>query len=180
MDEEATSTSVSPESHRVVDLDLDLNDDDDLDIETATTRAARAAREIERDAPVVAAMKTEAVQRAELEEEEADDWVSTSPVAGTGLGGAHSSESAVPTVRIGAHDDNDPAGDAAGAGQEKKDTLEGVEELVITKISKPKPRPLQTVSGMGVDMGSGSGINSQSWIKPVTGGEEAPNGRSVL
>jgi hypothetical protein len=39
-----------------------------------------------------------------------------------------------------------------------------------TRPRPPKPRPLQSMGPVGTD----------SWIRPVTGGEAAPNGRSVL
>jgi hypothetical protein len=44
------------------------------------------------------------------------------------------------------------------------------EETPTTRPRPPKPRPLQSMGPVGTD----------SWIRPVTGGEAAPNGRSVL
>jgi len=45
----------------------------------------------------------------------------------------------------------------------------GKEEMGI-KPRPPKPRPLQSLGPVGTD----------SWIRPVKGGEAAPNGRSVV
>lgn len=41
-----------------------------------------------------------------------------------------------------------------------------------TKPRPPKPRPLQSMGPIGTD--------TQSWIRPTSSGQEAPNGRSVL
>lgn len=55
--------------------------------------------------------------------------------------------------------------------QAEKDMEGTTTKTTTTTIPRPpKPRPLQSMGPVGPD----------SWIRPVTGGEAAPNGRSVL
>jgi hypothetical protein len=49
-------------------------------------------------------------------------------------------------------------------------TEEDGETVDMVKPRPPKPRPLQSMGPVGTD----------SWIRPGTGGEAAPNGRSVI
>lgn len=48
----------------------------------------------------------------------------------------------------------------------------GMSEKENDKPRPPKPRPLQSIGAIGSD--------TQSWIRPVSTGQEAPNGRNVL
>lgn len=54
------------------------------------------------------------------------------------------------------------------SGEGAGDASEGTEK----KPRPPKPRPLQSMGPIGTD--------TQSWIRPTTSGQEAPNGRNVL
>lgn len=54
--------------------------------------------------------------------------------------------------------------------QQAEKEMEGTTTTTTTIPRPPKPRPLQSMGPVGTD----------SWIRPVTGGEAAPNGRSVL
>lgn len=57
------------------------------------------------------------------------------------------------------------------AMQQAEKDMEGTRATTTTTIPRPpKPRPLQSMGPVVTD----------SWIRPVTGGEAAPNGRSVL
>lgn len=54
--------------------------------------------------------------------------------------------------------------------QQAEKEMEGTTTTTTSIPRPPKPRPLQSMGPVGTD----------SWIRPVTGGEAAPNGRSVL
>lgn len=54
----------------------------------------------------------------------------------------------------------------------KDNTKQGNGMSLESKPRPPKPRPLQSMGPMGSD--------TQSWIRPVSSGQEAPNGGNVL
>ena len=129
----------------------ELGDNDIADVDVETA-TTRAKRAIERDEARVRGMKAEAIAQAEAE-----------------AGSSQEEHEAK-------HKDIlDSAVDLARREADQDVSVSNQKDTVTNNSPRPpKPRPLQTLTH------ADSSVNSQSWIKPLKGGEEAPNGASVL
>jgi hypothetical protein len=109
-----------------------------------------------------------------------EDWDSTSPDADVSAGMSMSDQTV--KGKEGVRSTTDVVSEAAKyAGKEpaRAGTMGIGQEPTVPAQAQtiprpPKPRPLQNLTN------AESSVNSQSWIKPIPGGEEAPNGKSVI